>query len=101
MTTFTTKKVKKTNKWDNTLYKVFSALGYEIGSVTKSGHFSATPRCLQRDPRRSVQRKQFKTRKQACEWLLKVRDLAYWDRRDAILSQFGRDSDEFRQIDNP
>ena len=48
-----------------------------------------------------VQRKQFKSRKLACEWLLKVRDLSYWDERDAVLDQFGMDSNEFRQIDNP
>ena len=98
---FKTKKVK-TNKWENPTYKVFSALGYEIGTITKSStnNFTATPRCLVKDPRRSVQRKSFKTRKQAGEWLLKVRDLSYWDQRDAILSEFGRNSDEFRQIDN-
>ena len=73
-----------------------------VGNVRKfDSHYSATPLCLEEDPRRMVQRKQFKTRKLACEWLLKVRDLAYWDERDAVLSEFGMDSDEFRQIDNP
>ena len=73
-----------------------------VGNVRKfDAHYSATPLCLEEDPRRMVQRKQFKTRKLACEWLLKVRNLSYWDERDAVLGEFGRHSDEFRQIDNP